>query len=187
MSFSPLLGGCSGGNQLDTSGANIAAHGGVGGGAIQLVSQTAVTLAGAGLIDVGAGGGQVTAGGGSGGVVVIETPKLTITGANAGIVANGGAGGGCGMAGPDGSATTGAAPGATCATNFSGAGGTGATTPGTGCRVGVDTCNGTCPPAYGGGGGSVGRLRIVTADGNYSTSGSPMMSVGIVTEVIAPE
>lgn len=186
-SFSPLTGGCSGGNQLDVSGANVGAHGGGGGGAIQLVSQAAVTLADSGLIDVGAGGGQATSGGGSGGVVVIEAPKVTISGTNAGIVANGGAGGGCGMQGPDGTTTTAAAPGATCATNFSGAGGTGSTTPGTGCRIGVDTCNGTCPAAYGGGGGSVGRLRIVTADGNYATSGSPLMSIGIVTEVITPQ
>lgn len=185
--FSPLVGGCSGGNQLDTSGGNVAAHGGGGGGAIQLVSQTAVTLANSGLIDVGAGGGQATAGGGSGGVVIIEAPKVTITGGSAGIVANGGAGGGCGMAGSDGTATTASAAGATCTSNFSGSGGTGATVPGTGCRQGVDTCTGTCPPAYGGGGGSVGRLRIVTADGNYATSGTPVMSIGIVTEVITPE
>jgi hypothetical protein len=186
-SFSPLLGGCSGGNQLDSAGANIVAHGGGGGGAVQLVSQTAVTFANGGLLDVGAGGGQATAGGGSGGVVVIEAPKVTITGASAGIVANGGAGGGCGMLGADGTATTAAAPGATCSTNFSGAGGTGSTTPGSGCRIGVDVCNGTCPPAYGGGGGSVGRVRIVTADGNYSTSGSPIISVGVITEVLTPE
>ena len=183
--FSPLAGGCQGGNQLDVAGTAIAAHGGGGGGAVQIVSQIGISLADQGLLDVGAGGGQSTAGGGSGGLVILEAPSVTFLGNASGIAANGGAGGGCQMTGPDASTTLAAAPGASCANFFAGSGGTGAAAPGTGCRSGIDSCNGGCPSNYGGGGGSVGRARIATKTGAYAMSSTPILSVHVTQATLS--
>lgn len=186
--FSPLAGGCSGGTQRDPSGLNIVARGGAGGGAVQLVSFEEVVIDAQGLIDVGGGGGVSTTGGGSGGLVIIEAPRVTISGSSAGITANGGAGGGCGMTGPDAMASTTAAPGATCANYFAGSGGTSAKAPTNGCVVGVDSCSSAqCPVVYGGGGGAVGRARIVTVAGAFQTSGSPILSVNVTTATLTPK
>jgi hypothetical protein len=49
----------------------------------------------------------------------------------------------------------------------------------------VDGCSSVeCPVFYGGGGGSVGRMRIVTTDGTYATSGNPIFSVHIDTAML---
>lgn len=179
--FSPLAGGCAGGTQRKPDGANVFARGGGGGGAVQLVSLTSVVLTGAGLIDVGGGGGGSTAGGGSGGIVIIEAPLVSFSGPGSGIAANGGAGGGCGMTGPDAGSTTAAAIAPTCSQYFGGSGGTGTKSPGDGCFQ--EACGASdCPEApYGGGGGSVGRMRIATKDGAFATSGAPILSVRITT------
>jgi hypothetical protein len=185
--FSPLAGGCSGGSQRDPSGINVVARGGAGGGAVQLVSLDKVTLDAQGVVDVGGGGGASTTGGGSGGIVVIEAPQVSISGSGAGVAANGGAGGGCGMTGPDALANTSPAPGAVCANYFAGSGGTGAKPPGFGCVLNVDSCTAVCPVVYGGGGGSVGRMRVVTMPGGFQTSGSPVLSVNISTATLTPK
>ncbi len=182
--FSPLAGGCSGGDQLTSNGLLLVAEGGGGGGSVQLVSATKVALEADGLIDVGGGGGQSTAGGGAGGLVVVEAPELTMVGPGAGVVANGGAGGGCGMSGPDGRADSAQAPGPVCANYFGGSGGTPSRPPGNGCIVGVDSCQSICPVVYGGGGGAAGRMRIATRDGAYGTSGNPVVSVQLTTETL---
>lgn len=182
--FSPLVGGCPGGSQVSVAGSSFVRRGGGGGGALQIVSATKIELTGAGLIDVGGGGGQSTTGGGSGGAVVIEAPAVAIVGNSAGVVANGGAGGGCGLVGADGTTTTAAAPGQTCANYFSGRGGTALDAPGNGCVIGVDTCDSSiCPVIYGGGGGSVGVLKISTRDGTFSSS-SPVLSIAVTTTTL---
>lgn len=180
--FSPLVGGCVGGSQQNVNGTGFVGFGGGGGGAIQVVSATEIELSDSGLIDVGGGGGASTAGGGSGGTVVLEAPTVSIVGSLAGVAANGGAGGGCGQPGFDGGPA--GAPGRVCANYFSGRGGTGTLAAGNGCVIGVDTCDSAvCPVVYGGGGGSVGDLRIATRDGTY-TAGSPFLSVAVTTATL---
>ena len=183
---SPLAGGCRGGYQFAPDSISVVARGGGGGGAVQLVAARSVTLKDQGLIDVGGGGGESTTGGGSGGVVIIESPSVSIIGPGAGIVANGGAGGGCGMTGPDATPNGSQALGAVCPNYFSGSGGTGTANPGKGCVIGVDNCTGNCQIIYGGGGGSVGRARIVSKDGGYAVSGSPVLSVSLNSATLSP-
>jgi hypothetical protein len=81
---------------------------------------------------------------------MIEAPRIVVSGASAGVVANGGAGGGCSVSGPDALDTAAPALGAVFATYFACNGGTGSGAPGTGCRIGIDTCVASCPVAYGG-------------------------------------
>lgn len=183
--FDLLVGGCSGG------GATYAdlsySLGGGGGGAIQLVSGSQLTLNG--VIDVGGGGGEEDSGGGAGGMVIIEAPMLAIA-STGGIAANGGGGGGIcngangpvdmspalgGLGGSDGSAcgSDGVFPG--------GAGGTATLQPGPG-----DIEDGPVNPPFfkGGGGGAVGRARIETLDGTYMSSTSSVVSVVITTDML---
>ncbi len=177
-SFVPLVGGCHGGNIVD--GGVVSASGGGGGGAIQLVSGTSVSIGG--LVSLGGGGGAPTCGGGAGGLLIVEAPTVTIA-ATGGVVANGG-GGGCSVAGADAAATDEPAPscGSGTAAGF-GAGGTGSAAP-----VGGNTCgfplSCTCDAnQYTGGGGSVGRVHIVSADGTYTSDGS-VMSALVITSTL---
>ena len=186
VSFAPLAGGCSGGDQLNQAGTVLLDSGGGGGGAVQLVSLRAITFQERGLIDVGGGGGESTTGGGSGGTVILEAPSVSFSGPESGVAANGGAGGGCGTMGADATTDTTAALGPSCQTFFGGNGGTGTMSPHSGCTPGVDTCMPGCPVDYGGGGGSAGRLRIATKDGLYATSSNPILSVGITTATLVP-
>ncbi|MCW5806443.1 MAG: hypothetical protein KIT31_29030 [Deltaproteobacteria bacterium] len=176
--FTPLRGGCRGGHQRDPLN-QIVAFGGGGGGAVQLVSATKVGFVDTGQIDVGGGGGRSTAGGGAGGLIIIEAPTVSFGGLGTGVFANGGSGGGCGLSGVDSGPNTTPAPGRVCANYFSGDGGTATRSPGSGCSTNCSAA--TCPIVYGGGGGSVGRMRIVTRDGTFGTSGSPLFSVKMST------
>jgi hypothetical protein len=159
VGFEPLIGGCPGGS-LTSSGSTVS-DGGGGGGAVQIVSLTAITIAGG--IDVGAGGGGYDGGGGgSGGNVILEAPRVSFSAG--GLFANGGSGGACSTAGSDATQDVNAAPGpGPCGTTalkaFGGNGGTTATSPGVGghANSGVG----------GGGGGAVGRARIATRDGIF--------------------
>lgn len=159
--FSPLAGGCYGGVVTDGDGGGIP---GDGGGALQLDSNTSVTIASSALIALGGTGGDDGAGGGSGGTCIIESPSVTIAGA---IAANGGGGGfayppGCPSPGADATNDMNPALGGTgtCAAAFhGGAGGTGTTS----------AQDGT---PDGGGGGSVGRMLIRTADGTFTGPGT---------------
>ena len=182
-SISPLAGGCAGGAQHDLNNA-IVARGGGGGGAVQLVSLTSVSLSSSGLIDVGAGGGASTTGGGSGGLVIIEAPEVSLIGTEAGVVANGGSGGGCGLPGTDATVNATPAIAPTCLTYFAGNGGTASSAPGNGCRIGIDTCDSSCPVIYGGGGGSVGRLQITTKSGTFSAIGNPNIGASLTTTML---
>lgn len=184
-SYSPLAGGCRGGSIMDMTGLTTMSRGGGGGGAVQIVARSKIVLGAQGLVDVGAGGGQSSAGGGSGGTVVLEAPEVTIAGAGAGVTANGGAGGGCGGGmGADALANTTAAAGLMCSFFFSGNGGTGGGLPGNGCTVTVDCAMGDPAPKYGGGGGSVGRMRVATKPGGFSTV-TPLLSVQVTSATLA--
>jgi hypothetical protein len=162
----PLIGGCAGGG-----------GGSSGGGALQLVSRTAVTFAPSAGIHAGGAGGLgdqgVVGGGGAGGSILIEAPSIVLGGGVA-VTANGGSGA---TGAPGGTGTTGgttttptAAPGcgSTPATRcgVGGAGGAQGGPPSNGGDLVLDGTNGIQQLA-GGGGGSVGRVRLNTANGTY--------------------
>ncbi len=166
--FEPLVGGCPGGG---FSGA----AGGKGGAGLELVSLSSIDISGA--LNVGGAGGDDSCGGGSGGNVLLEAPAVSIEGM---ITANGGAGGACAASGNSGGYTLMAAAGVSCGTNpqtTSGAGGTRTAGPEMGIDPLVDTAAG--------GGGSVGRLEVKTADGTYSL-GAGIVSAKVSTGTLVP-
>ncbi len=177
--FTPLVGGCPGGNVVN--GATIVHRGGGGGGAVQLVSSTDIALTTRGLINVAGGGGEDATGGGAAGNVVLEAPHVRIDGALTGISANGGSAGACGMPGVDG--LTGILPayGPRCSPYSAGDGGTGMTAPTHG-----EDCTQTCSLGLRpGGGGAAGRARIATKDGTFDQQSSPTLSALISMETLA--
>jgi hypothetical protein len=183
--FSPLAGGCSGGSPGSQSAGDLPGVAGAGGGAIQIVSATSVTLDG--VINAGGAGGTFSSGGGAGGVVVIEAPVVTVHDGG-GIAANGGGGGGCDTAGADATPDTTPAPIGSCKnmTTDLGVGGAGGTllvppTAGVIQTSGIITGN---TPNAGGGGGSVGRARIATLDGTVSSTSGATMSVSTTNDML---
>lgn len=164
----PLRGGCDGGLYDTISGG--------GGGAIQLVSRTQITLIGA-----VASNGNSFGSGGSGGGILIEAPVVDISGT---VVANGGAGsGGCfaPKLGEDGRLDDKpAAPGLACSAGLTSDGGRGgARTAPAGNGVNISATNNSNLFA-GHGGGGVGRIRINTVSGGLHTTGvfSPSPTTG---------
>ncbi len=119
----PLRGGCSG------VGAETIGGPAGGGGAVQLVSRTKITVDG--ILEAngagGRGGGEGSGGGGSGGGILLEAPQVTI---NGNVVANGGGGGAgtgfCGEDGDDGRTDDERAPGGEGCGTATGDGGLGA-------------------------------------------------------------
>lgn len=177
----PLRGGCPGN-------ASIVSNRGAGGGAVQLVSGDIVHLTSEGKIHVGGGGGNGgglgdgngPAGGGSGGGILIEAPSLVLDNDTA-LLAAGGGGGGYGACptspqGMDGPPAASIPAGGACpmSTNPAASGGVGATT-GAGA-VGANATDGSA----GGGGGGLGRIRVNTADGMF-TSGTGATIWGTLT------
>jgi hypothetical protein len=172
--LTPLRGGCDSG----TYGTNSAM--GTGGGAIQLVTRTKITISGV----VAANGSSFT-GGGSGGGILLEAPLVEVSGS---VVANGGAGaGGCliPQVGENGHLDAAPAMGGGTGCNGTGAnGGNGAagTVP---ARGGMNISildTGSALAFGGGGGGGVGRTRINTAPGGFHRAGlfSPNPSTGAI-------
>lgn len=169
----PLRGGCDSG-ATDNLHPNAV---GFGGGAIQLVSHTKISI-----IGVIAANGSSLAGGGSGGGILIEAPTVEVTGS---VVANGAGGnGGCFLAMPGENGRFDATPalGGTCSSSEAGAGGNGgagaiAATGG----VSIHLANADAALA-GHGGGGVGRIRINTAPGGFHRAGlfSPSPSTGAI-------
>lgn len=173
--FVPLVGGCRGGRHFQADGVTLIRTGGAGGGAIQLVSLTAIQLTTNGVISVGGGGGGTSTGGGSGGTVVLEAPTVELMNAGTGIFANGGAGGGCFTDGPDAQLSIFAAQGPDCSPESAGDGGTAAYPVTSG-----EICSGSCALRYsGGGGGSVGRIRVATKTGTYQVAQGATLSAVI--------
>ena len=183
--ISPLVAGSSGGD-----------IGGAGGGAIQLVAGTSITIAATGLIQVGAGGGgfggirtQNAAGGGSGGSVLLESLTVTIAGT---VAANGGGGGagtsnGVGAPPPEDPGGANATGNAVLAAG--GKAGVGPSSGGSGSAAA--SVNGTAGSitlgnndAAGGGGGGAGRIRINVRSGGATLSGtlSPAVSTPCATQ-----
>jgi hypothetical protein len=175
--ITPFRGGCPGGGAV----VNNEVEGGAGGGAIHLVSRTAIRLVSTGVtpgfIDAGGQGGRSAAnetrfgnagsGGGAGGAILLEAPAVSLV-SNTGLTANGG-GGGCGLAGAGGSGQNGlrtAAPaaGATCTAKGRGNGGAGAS-----AAVPVAAAGGNGTAAGGGGGGGLGRIAIKNKDMVFTT------------------
>lgn len=194
----PLRGGCPGGHSAGGSYNEdpIFRDPGGGGGALQLVSATSITLSVGALISSNGGGakgytGEVRVlclpefscspgeGGGSGGAILLEAP-LVVLDQTAGLYANGG-GGSCGLtafgSGQNGLLSTMRSSGADCASGSNGGRG--------GAAVGAATAgeNGSGDyPHGGGGGGGVGRIRINLPIGSTFDPGgailSPAPSVG---------
>jgi hypothetical protein len=195
----PLRGGCEGGGGSVPSVPgplnDLPQYRGAGGGAIQLVSGRAVHLVagtfGSGVVHVGGGRGVAgvlgtdttpatnpiygPGGGGSGGGILIEAPSVVLDDGVA-LLAGGGGGGGYGACNPvpdgvDAVPSAAAAAGGACpaGTTPSAAGGDGATS-----GAGVTGGNATSGSA-GSGGGGLGRIRINTADGTYSTGPNSLL------------
>jgi len=171
-----LRGGCAGGSVAN------------GGGGVELVASTSITIAGTGRILANGGGGTGGGylggfqlgggGGGSGGLIRIAAPSITVRGI---LTANGGGGGeggdnaaATGMAGGDGTmSTTAALGGAGGGNGGDGGGGTGGAT--------VAGGPGISPTAASlGGGGGGGGIGFIVLTGTAETTGatispSPMM------------
>lgn len=180
--LTPLRGGCAGGGST-------AASRGAGGGAVQLVSAESIHLVSSGSfpsagVHVGGGGGAAGAlghvdsndmsaiygpgGGGAGGGILIEAPHVVLD-AGSVLLAAGGAGAGYGACSPppngvDASAADVTPSGGACppGTSPSAVGGSGATS-GDGAPGGNSSAG-----SAGSGGGGLGRIRINTADPNYT-------------------
>lgn len=171
--LSPLRGGCPGGNGGRHEQAGTAPAGGRGGGALQISTNTNITVNGfldaAGRGGAGAPGAQVGAGGGgSGGGLLLEGPRIDL-GFAARLCADGGSGGEGGGAtvggnsGQPGACTSiGAARTQNTTNSFGGDGGDGGwllAVKGAGAQNGVGGGAGG-----GGGGGSAGWIRLKSPD-----------------------
>jgi hypothetical protein len=174
----PLMGGSAGGVGDLFSGA--------GGGAIQLVAGTSITVGASGIVSVGGGGGYDGSGagqyaasaGGSGGALLFEAPAVTIAGL---LEANGGGGGG-GLDGPSiaSDATPNSTPasgGAPGTTGVGGAGSAGGTTSG-GAGAAGDPATGPGENGPGAGGGGAGYIRINTSSASATITGTLSPAVG---------
>jgi len=183
----PLRGGCAGGDVTDLY------EGGSGGGAIQLVSRTLISIADSSsqaFLDAGGRGGEGAtggSGGGAGGGILLEAPRVEISSGTA-VVANGG-GGGAGCAdGEDGQLSGQAADGGSGCTDDPtlrfGSGGTGgalSAPPSPGDDASHPDSSGLV--FAGAGGGAVGRIRInVRVPAELSAAGivSPEATVGVL-------
>jgi hypothetical protein len=159
-----LRGGSGGGG-----GAGAAAAGGGGGGAIQLVSNTLISIPTGGINAGGcggkskAGGNDGGGGGGAGGTILLEAPLVTF-GATAKLAVNGGGGAGGDTdvvgAAQDGQLSRVAALG-TAGGNMGANGGAGGDGAAAAMANGSDGASLAGKPG-GGGGGAVGRIRINT-------------------------
>lgn len=164
----PLRGGCNSGAFSSLAGR--------GGGAIQLVSRTKITISG-----VVAANGSSNTGGGSGGGILLEAPVVEVPGS---VVANGGAGGGgCAFPTPAENGRLDATPamgGPACVFGARGGNG-GAGGSGAGIGVSVDMTGHGASAGFGGhGGGGVGRIRANTKSGGLHATGifSPNPTTG---------
>jgi hypothetical protein len=164
-----LVGGGGGGG----GGGASAGTGGGGGGALELVSNTAITIASGGTINAGGCGapqtGSFGGGGGAGGTIMLEAPVVTVDGA---LAVNGG-GGAAGGNGGSGSGANGRSD-RTPAPGGIGPGGFTSQNGGSGAAGAMADgyANGQISTQGGGGGGAIGRIRITTRTGNVGGSGS---------------
>lgn len=174
----PLRGGCAGGYLAET--------GGSGGGALQMVSGSRISLGAGAAINAGGAGGSTPlssygagGGGGAGGGILLEAPVIEL-GARAGLAANGGGGGGAGgNPGAPGRVSLEPAPGGVGCRNDDTAcssGGAGAAN-NVAARSGVAAIPRTgAEPQAGGGGGGIGVIRINTRDATYVAAPEVILS-----------
>jgi hypothetical protein len=172
-----LTGGGGGGGGADVNRGGV---GGGGGGALQIASNTHITIAATGGINAGGCGGKHGlgpgsgggGGGGAGGAILLEAPVLTIAGA---LAVNGGGGGGAtdlGSNGKPGELTRDPALGG----NGAGTGGAG----GAGASAAVTAgSNGSALNEGGGGGGGIGRMRFATRTGQVVIESQAVLSPGL--------
>ena len=159
----PLVGGSAGGRGLS----------GAGGGALMLVAGNRVVVSTTGVVNAGGGGGgdgiQGRSGAGSGGSLLIEAPMVLVAGK---VAANGGGSGFSGFNATTAATTTKGDSGG------AGSGGGGDTIDGSDGALGPD---GRYLAA---GGGGVGRIRINTATGAATISGtvSPTLATPCATQ-----
>jgi hypothetical protein len=169
----PLMGGSSGGSAEYIIAKN---HGG---GALELVSGTKVTISTNGVVNMGGGADdgdqnhEPHVGGGSGGGILLEAPNVVVQGV---LAANGGSGSGYNNGQPgqasDLPATSPLGLGVTA-----GAGSAGANINGQNGRI-VDTMR----VGGGGGGGGAGRIRVNTGcGGKFFQNGGAVISPGATT------
>jgi hypothetical protein len=164
--LSPLIGGSSGGFYMGEP-----SNGGCGGGAIQIVAGTSITIGTYGAINAGGGGGIDGSAAGSGGAILIEAPSVAVNGQ---VVANGGGGGAGTGNGADGTATGQAAMGYN---NSTGAGGGIGGNGSAGTSVnGASGVGGTTVAYDGAGGGGAGRIRINTSSGAATVGSTAVIS-----------
>jgi hypothetical protein len=195
VSIVPLRSGSSGGTNSALSGTPRQGLPGGGGGALQIVGCTSMTVTASALFDANGGGGQggrpgssstpgAGAGGGSGGAVLIEAQTMTLA-SGARFYANGGGGGGgatlsgAGGDGQDGQAQNSAATGGTASIAMGATskdGGTGGATMSSGTPIAAGP-GGSVPggmmgmmSAAGGGGGGVGRIRLNNTAGSLGSA-----------------
>jgi hypothetical protein len=178
----PLVGG-SGGGSGTTSGTFNPSYGGGGGGAIQIVGVTSVTIGNvASVAGVNAGGcggkssgfGNLGAGGGAGGTIFIESPVLNLVDQCV-LAANGGAAATGNASSPGGNGTLTNSPAAGAAVINFGTGGSG------GAGTVVNGGMGTFPSGGTGGGGAVGRIRLLNYAGSFTPTGSVLISPATTT------
>jgi len=179
-----LRGGCSGQDGADAVAPIGPGTKGRGGGALYLIADASITIAGtlsangAGATGGRAGDSGGGGGGGSGGFIGLDTPSLTITG---NVLANGGGGGegsstqNPGSPGQDTSSATNAASGGAGGTSFGTDGGDGSVGAQKDGEAGAAQCTNTCstPLSGGGGGGGAGIIKLyratsATGDGGIS-------------------
>jgi hypothetical protein len=163
-SIVPLQGGSSGGRSRQDE-CPTSSKRGEGGGALQLVAGTSITVNGS-ISAPGGGGCEETtwggSGGGSGGAILLEAPAITLNG----IVAANGGGGGAVFPGHDATASAKPAPGGVC----KGSGAAGALPAESGSDAGLD-----CDTSQGGG-GAAGWIRFNTADGTLTLGANAVIS-----------
>jgi hypothetical protein len=172
----PLVGGCEGGHSPAAIGG-----GGHGGGAIQLMSRTSISITGAIVVD--GGSSQGSSGGGAGGGILVEAPTVAI--ADGAMLLARGAGGAAANTLPVAPTLDGSSPpGGVCTgpSEYCSDGGNGAPGNRAGLSIVLPANMGLPNPTTysGGGGGGIGRIRVNTADGTFTPSGSAIL-VGIQT------
>ncbi len=165
----PLIGGSSGGP------GPYADPGGAGGGAIQIAAGTSISVGALGSINAG-GGGVAASAGGSGGVILLESPSITIAG---NLAANGGGGSyGSGFSPAGANGTASSQPAAGSDTGGNGSAGS--------SIVGADGQTDDAGGNIGAGGGGAGWIRINTATGSATITGSvsPSLATRCATQGI---
>lgn len=187
LAVTELRGGCSGQPGGDATAPLGPGAAGRGGGALYLIAETSIAVAGTVSAGGGGGGGGAAGasagggGGGSGGFIGFDTPALMIAGS---AHANGGGGGegssqAAGAPGGDATSATNQAQGGTGGTSFGANGGDGAAGTMLNGEAGSNTCGGACttPTSGGGGGGGAGVIKLyraTSASGGGTISPAPM-------------